>query len=98
MNINEFPMSENMQQCPCCDFFSLAERGKCLVCPVCLWEDDCESPDSPKWDVLSDLNDDFTLLTARNNFKKFGAWKPEFASVVISAKERESLKYEPRNV
>lgn len=98
MKLDEFPTNNDMKQCPCCDYFSLAERGKCLVCPVCFWEDDCENPDIPQWRTPSDLNDGLSLLTARNNFKKYGAWKPEFSSIVISNKEKESLKYAPRNL
>jgi hypothetical protein len=98
MKLREFLVSENMQQCPCCDYFSLAERGKCLVCPVCFWEDDCENPSNPQWDVASDLNDELTLREARNNFKQFGAWKLEFSYIVMSRADRDTLKYEPRNV
>ena len=98
MKLSEFPESKCMQQCPCCDYFSLAERGKCLVCPVCFWEDDCEDPDNPQWEASSDLNDDCTLEEARANFGKYGAWRERFSSVVISEKERNTLKYVRRNV
>jgi len=27
------------EQCPCCDYVSLPERGNYLICPVCFWED-----------------------------------------------------------
>jgi hypothetical protein len=98
MKLDEFPISQNMQRCPCCDYFSLAERGKCLVCPVCFWEDDCEDPKNPQWEEPSDLNNDVTLKEARCNFKKYGAWQEKFSQVVISAAERDTLKYEPRNI
>ncbi|WP_404804646.1 CPCC family cysteine-rich protein [Microbulbifer agarilyticus] len=98
MELEEFPISENMEQCPCCDYYSLAERGKCLVCPVCFWEDDCLDPENPDWDAASDLNDDMNLRQARSNFEKYGAWKEEFSCVVISAKERRTLHISKRNV
>src|SRR6218665_3551293 len=98
MNLDDFPTSKNMQQCACCDYFSLAERGKCLICPVCFWEDDCENPNNPKWDSPSDLNDDLTLKEARSNFKKFGAWNEKFSKIVINGLERNTLKLEPRIV
>ncbi|RYG10869.1 MAG: hypothetical protein EOO07_21475 [Chitinophagaceae bacterium] len=98
MKLSEFPTSQNMRQCPCCDYFSLAERGKCLVCPVCFWEDDCVDINNPDWDVLSDLNDDLNLRQARKNFRQFGAWKVEFNKIVINGFERSRLKCEPRNV
>ena len=98
MEFKEFLISENMKQCPCCEHYSLAERGKCLVCPVCFWEDDCLDPENPDWDEASDLNDDMNLRQARINFEKFGAWKPEFSTVVISAKERRLLNAGKRNV
>ncbi|WP_081310454.1 CPCC family cysteine-rich protein [Pseudoalteromonas luteoviolacea] len=48
MKLSECPSSDSLRQCPCCDYYSLTERGKCLVCPVCFWEDDEVDPDSPK--------------------------------------------------
>jgi hypothetical protein len=98
MKLDEFPTSSNLQQCPCCDYYSLANRGYSLVCPVCFWEDDCDDPNNPDWRAKSDLNRDFSLLNARSNFKKYGAWLAEFSSVVISSHERITLKYEQRDV
>ena len=96
MKLDEFPQSEDMQQCPCCDYFSLAERGKSLVCPVCFWEDDCGSPNSANWDEPSELNDGCSLRHARSNFANLGAWHEKFSSVVIGAEERSSLRYKAR--
>ena len=98
MKLSEFPKSKSMQQCPCCDYFSLAERGKSLVCPVCFWEDDCEDPSNPQWESPSDLNDEYTLKVARKNFQKHGAWREKFSAVVVSEEERRTLKYVQRNV
>lgn len=29
-----------LYQCPCCDYFSLDDRGEYGICSVCFWEDD----------------------------------------------------------
>ncbi len=98
MRLNEFPVSNDMNQCPCCDYFSLASRGRSLVCPVCFWEDDCEDYKLPNIDAVSDVNNDLTLKKARANFKGFGACSKNFVEVVISKKERDTLKYERRSI
>ncbi len=98
MKLNEFIQSENPVQCSCCDYFSLAERGKCQVCPVCFWEDDCMESSQPELDNSSDLNNDMTLRQARDNFKKFGVFDPKWESIVISADERETLTYSERSI
>ena len=28
-----------LQQCPCCDYFTLGKRGQYDICLVCFWED-----------------------------------------------------------
>jgi|JI9StandDraft_2_1071091.scaffolds.fasta_scaffold44771_1 hypothetical protein len=100
MRLYEFEIGTQPAQCGCCDYYSLAERGKCLVCPVCFWEDDfgCVTDEEIYLDNKSDINRDLTLREARNNFKKYGAWLNEFHEVVISKEERDSLKCEPRNI
>ncbi|WP_284297333.1 CPCC family cysteine-rich protein [Thalassotalea loyana] len=98
MRLNEFPKSDEMKQCPCCDYFALAERGYSLVCPVCFWEDDCEDYSLPNLDQKSDVNNDLTLREARENFLKYGACAQRFAEVVVDSEERDSLKYELRSI
>ena len=58
------------EQCPCCDFISLAERGNYLICKVCFWEDNGQDID--ELDEHSGPNH-ITLREARSNFKEFGA-------------------------
>jgi len=87
-----------MQQCPCCDYFALAERGKCVVCPVCFWEDDCADPEHPDWDAASDLNEGMTLRQARRNFQTHEACKPSYAQIVIHKSERATLRVETRQI
>lgn len=98
MKLSEFPKSDNPQQCPCCDYFSLAERGMSLVCPVCFWEDDCLDYSKPDWDAESDTNDNMTLREARKNFIEYGICHIRFSEVVIESKERKTLRYVPRSV
>ena len=31
---------ENLFACPCCQYQTLKERGRYIICPVCFWEDD----------------------------------------------------------
>lgn len=98
MKLEEFPQGEKPEQCCCCDYFSLAERGKCLVCPVCFWEDDSSDSEQLDLDTPSDLNNDMTLRQARDNFKAHGAFEPKFADVVICEAERNTIEYRNRNV
>jgi hypothetical protein len=86
-----------MHQCDCCDYYSLAEKGACLVCPVCFWEDDSLVFFELGLDLESDLNNDLTLRKARGNFQFFGAYENKFISLVVCKKERDSLRFEARN-
>lgn len=73
-------MSNPMQQCPCCDYFSLAQRGEYDICKVCFWEDSGQDLDDP--DRYSAPNRQ-TLRAARANFAAFGACdRPALASVL----------------
>jgi hypothetical protein len=67
--------------CPCCDFLTLSEeiRGSFEICPVCNWEDDNVQFDNPTF--VGGANH-INLLTAKENFKKFGAIKEEFLKFV----------------
>ncbi len=63
----------NKYQCPCCGNYTLDERGKYEICPVCFWEDDNakkvygqpapERPEGPNHVQLSQ---------ARENYQRFG--------------------------
>ncbi|GAB2877509.1 CPCC family cysteine-rich protein [Microbulbifer echini] len=100
MKLAEYEIGSQLVQCGCCDYYSLVERGKCLICPVCYWEDDydCTNENGLVLDIKSDLNNDFTLVEARENFKRYGAWLEKFSGIVLSEEERKNLKYEQRNV
>ena len=83
------------EQCPCCDYISLAERGAYLICPICFWEDDGQDID--ELDLSSGPNQ-ITLRQGRANFKKFGACEEEVVEHVISVEERKKYRREIRNV
>ena len=80
------------EQCPCCDFISLAERGNYLICPICFWEDD--GLDIYELDTPSGPNHGITLREGRANFESFGACQKEMLKHVISVDQRR--KYDRR--
>ncbi|BDD03889.1 hypothetical protein AUTU_13720 [Aureibacter tunicatorum] len=84
------------EQCPCCDYISLPERGNYLICPICFWEDDGQDID--ELDVSSGPNHGITLREGRANFAKFGACEKDMVKHVISVEERKKFKREIRNI
>ena len=66
----EFDPRTALKQCPCCDYFTLDQRGEHLICPVCFWEDD--GLDVDQLDQRSGPNH-ISLREARENFRSFGA-------------------------
>lgn len=84
------------EQCPCCDYISLPERGNYLICPICFWEDNGQDID--KLDVSSAPNHGITLREGRANFAEFGACEKEMIKHVISVEERKKFKRKIRNL
>lgn len=84
------------EQCPCCDYISLAERGNYLICRICFWEDD--GLDVDELDVSSVANTGITLREGRHNFKAFGACELAMKKHVLSELERKYFDYKPRNL
>ena len=82
------------EQCPCCDYISLPERGNYLICPICFWEDDGQDID--ELDVSSGPNHGVTLREGRANFTEFGACEKDMVKHVISVEERKKFKREIR--
>ncbi|MGJ8639852.1 MAG: CPCC family cysteine-rich protein [Opitutaceae bacterium] len=83
------------EQCPCCDYISLPERGNYLICKVCFWEDDGQDID--ELDVGSGPNHGITLREGRMNFKEFGACEKKMLPHVVSKEERKEYAYRPRD-
>jgi len=84
------------EQCPCCDYISLPERGNYLICPICFWEDDGLDIDNP--DIGSGPNKGISLRAARKNFNEFGACDESMVKNTISIKERENYEYKSREI
>lgn len=82
-------------QCPCCDYFTLNNRGDFEICAVCFWEDDGIDINQP--DMFSTPNH-MTLRVGRHNFQTFGACDSSFISNVISEIKRKHLKIENRQI
>ena len=85
----------NELQCPCCDYFTLGERGGYEICPICFWEDDGIDIDDS--DEHSGPNH-ITLREGRQNFGKFGACDSAMVKNVLAESEREKFKLEKRKI
>ncbi len=83
------------EQCSCCDYVTLPERGSHLICPVCFWEDDGTDIDKP--DIISGCNH-LTLREARTNFKNFGACEEKMLKFVISSDQRKNYTLKKREL
>ncbi|WP_415798287.1 CPCC family cysteine-rich protein [Comamonas aquatilis] len=80
-------------QCPCCDYFSLKDRGEYSICKLCFWEDDGRNPD--QLDVYSGPNH-MTLREGRHNFQAFGACDRRMLKSVLPATERARFAHQSR--
>ena len=58
--------------CPCCNYVTLSERGKYLICPICFWEDEDVYYDTNPREP-SAANHGLTLTEGRDNFRTIGA-------------------------
>lgn len=86
-------MRRPLLQCPCCDFFTLSERGGFEICPICYWED--EGSDLEALDQPSGANH-ITLREARRNFNELGACDHSARSLVLELSERARFRREVR--
>ncbi len=64
--------------CPVCFCRTLNGRGDLDVCPVCYWEDDGEYDES----VVNDWNSGLTIVQARRNYVKYGAYDKQYVKKV----------------
>lgn len=80
------------EQCPCCGYVSLAERGMSLICLICFWEDDAFVGN--RLDRHS-LCNNMTLRQARSNFGEIGACDRRMLANVLSAPERARYHRQP---
>ena len=86
------------EQCPCCDYLSLPERGNFLICRICFWEDDGQ--DLEEIDQESGPNHGLTLRQGRENFRVLGACDSKMLKHVLPDHMRQSfmrkLREDPR--
>ena len=80
-------------QCPCCDYFSLEDRGEYSICKLCFGEDD--GLDVAQVDRYSGPNH-MTLREGRRNFQDFGACDRNMLKNVLPAIERRNFERRPR--
>ncbi len=80
------------EQCPCCGYVTLPERGMSLICPVCYWEDDAFVGD--RLDERS-LCNKMTLCEARSNFAAIGACDRKMLPHVLAVEERGRFAWRP---
>ena len=63
--------------CPCCGYLTFPvprEDAIAYICPVCFWENDVFDPGE---DDPSDENGGMTLREGRENFREYGAVRPD---------------------
>lgn len=83
----------SLYQCPCCDYFSLDERGEYSICSVCFWGDSGWDVDCP--DEYSGPNH-MTLREGRRNFQYFGACDYRMLKSVLPPAARSRYRHSPR--
>ena len=86
-------MTDSLKQCPCCDYFTMTNRGDYEICEICFWEDSGQDLDDLK--SHSGPNH-ITLEQGRENFLRFGACEEKFTEHVISKSERASFDFNKR--
>lgn len=85
-----------LNQCPCCDYFTLEKRNVYEICPICGWVDEFDI-------TIDDLDqkpesNHRTLRDARANFQQIGAYSPNVLNNVLSPKQRGQYKQKPRDI
>ena len=75
--------------CPCCGYLTFPvprEEAMAFICPVCFWENDIFDPGE---DDPSDENHGMTLRQGRENYRKWGAVRPDFLRYVRPPRSEE---------
>jgi hypothetical protein len=67
------------KKCPCCGFYTVDSDDEVIVdiCEVCFWQYDVMGHECPEEIIGSNK---VSLNDARENYKKYGACKIEYAS------------------
>lgn len=80
------------EQCPCCGYITLPERGTSLICPVCFWEDDAFVGNRLEERSLCNK---LTLRQARANFDAVGTCDSGMLAHVVPPEQRSKFGFEP---
>ena len=80
---------KGMYSCPCCGYKTFPvpkEDAVAFICPVCFWENDVfgQAEDAP-----SDENRGMTLRQGRENYRRFGAVRPDLVQYARQPKAEE---------
>ena len=78
--------------CPCCGYLTFPapkEEAIACICPVCFWENDVFDPGE---DDPSDENRGLTLRQGRENYRRWGAVRPD---LVVHARPSGRKKCRP---
>lgn len=75
-------------KCPCCGYYTFDKRpvGNHNICPVCFWEDEPNSTESPFEAFPCNR---VSLSVAQMNFKTYGACKEELLPFVRRPRQDE---------
>ena len=79
--------------CPCCGcltFPAPKEEAMAYICPVCLWENDVFDPGE---DDPSDENRGMTLRQGRENYRRYGAVRPDLVQYARPPHQRERPEF-----
>lgn len=68
-----------MNQCPCCENFTIKGEGDYDICKVCFWEDDPLGLIYPEEALGANT---VSLNKAKKNYIEFGASEKQFLSIV----------------
>jgi len=85
-----------MNQCPCCDYFTLTPEADYEICPICFWEQDYFDIELP--DEISSANHGLTIREARFNFRTCGASCSEMVKNVLPSNKRIEFMYKERKI
>ncbi|WP_199405237.1 MULTISPECIES: CPCC family cysteine-rich protein [Corallincola] len=93
-NADQATCPQLLMQCPCCDYFTLDQRDRYEICPVCYWEDE------PLLDEreASSANLGMALADARINFLAIGACYPSMKKHVLAESKRSMFQHIQRPV
>jgi Cysteine-rich CPCC len=73
--------TDDRYPCRCCGFYTLTDptNGSYEICRVCFWEDDPVQNEDPSFEGGAN---NVSLLTARDNYVRFGVCEPQFSKDV----------------